>query len=156
MFFPEPPSIKNQFLQPHSQCLNASFQAFFDAPLLRIKPELLAENLFNAPFALLSHNTDVDPVFNYANQKALALFELQWPELIRLPSRLSAEPINQAKRDTLMRQVTTDGFIKNYEGIRISSQGRRFQIKQATIWNLTDQQGAYYGQAACFLHWHFL
>lgn len=39
----------------------------------------------------MSHGLEVDPVFNYANQCALDLFEMTWEDFIKLPSRLSAE-----------------------------------------------------------------
>jgi hypothetical protein len=29
-------------------------------------------------------------------------------------------------------------------------------IEQATVWNLLDDNGAFYGQAAMFKHWKFL
>ncbi len=77
---------------------------------------------------MLSHNTKAEPIFNYANAKALDLFELSWEELITLPSRLSAESVNQEERATLLAQVTAHGFIDNYQGIRISSTGKRFKI----------------------------
>ncbi len=156
MTFNLPPCIENQFLTDHAQLLNASFQQFFDEPLLDSTVEQLAKQLFYAPFAVLSHNTKADPIFNYANQKALSLFELNWQQLINLPSRQSAETINQAARDELMAKVTTEGFVKDYQGIRVSSQGRRFQINEGIIWNLHDKQGTYWGQAACFSNWVFL
>ena len=156
MSFNTLPSIENQFLTHHAQLLNESFQRFFDEPLLNSTVEQLAEQLFYAPFAVLSHGTEADPLLNYANQKALSLFELNWQQLINLPSRQSAETINQAARNKLMAKVTTEGFVKDYQGIRISSQGRRFQINDGIIWNLYDKQGAYQGQAAYFSDWVFL
>jgi hypothetical protein len=156
MFFPLAPSRPNQFLNQHIQWLAKSFEPFFETPLLATEPELLAEKLFYAPFVLLSHNTEADPIFNYANQLGLELFELHWSQLITLPSRLSAEPVNQIRRNALMKHVSSHGYIDNYAGIRLSSQGTRFQIKHAKIWNISDSQGAYYGQAACFSHWDFL
>ena len=53
----------------------------------------LARALYEAPFALVSHNTDSDPRFNYANRTALTLFEMNWNEFTTLPSRMSAEPM---------------------------------------------------------------
>lgn len=156
MTFLDPPAIENQFLNSHVQLLNESFQNFFGVPLLKTVPEKLAEQLFYAPFVVLSHNTDVDPMLNYANENALALFELNWQQLIKLPSRQSAEIMNQAARDKLMAKVTTEGFVKDYQGIRISSQGRRFQINDGVIWNLYDKLGVYQGQAAYFSDWVFL
>ncbi|NOQ35815.1 MAG: MEKHLA domain-containing protein [Methylococcaceae bacterium] len=156
MYYPNLPSTENQFLAEHAKLLNNSFQWLFDTPLLDSNKDDLAEQLFYAPLVLLSHNTAADPLFNYANQKGLELFELDWEQLICLPSRASAEVINQAARDKLMAQVTSHGFIKGYEGVRISSSGKRFQINNAIIWNLHDEQGAYQGQAACFSEWVFL
>ncbi|MDP3837486.1 MAG: MEKHLA domain-containing protein, partial [Methylococcales bacterium] len=74
-------------------------------------------------------------------------------QLINLPSRASAEPINQAARAELMHQVTTRGFITDYQGVRISRTGKRFAIRNAIVWNLTDSSGVYQGQAACFSDW---
>lgn len=156
MTFPYLPSIENQFLSSHVQLLNESFQHYIGYPLLDVASNTLAEQLFYAPFVVLSHNTDADPIFNYANQSALSLFELNWQQLINLPSRQSAETMNQVARDELMSKVTTEGFIKDYQGIRISSQGRRFQINEGIIWNLQDKQGVYQGQAAYFSDWVFL
>ncbi len=153
MFFPYPPATKNQFLSSHVQLLNESFQHFLGYPLLNAPPEKLPEQVFYAPFALLSHNTAADPILNYANQTALSLFELTWQQLINLPSRQSAEAISQAARDQLMAKVMTKGFVTGYQGIRISSQGRRFQINNGIIWNLYNKQGIYQGQAAYFSDW---
>ena len=37
-----------------------------------------ARELYRASFAVLSHDTEADPLLNYANQAALTLFELSW------------------------------------------------------------------------------
>ena len=153
-----PPTAENHYLAEHITLINNSFQKLLGYPL--IKPvnddNNLAELLFNAPFALLSHDTKADPLFNYANAKGLELFELNWQELINLPSRLSAEPVNQAERNRLLAQVTSKGFINDYQGVRISKTGKRFLIRNAVVWNLTDAAGTYQGQAACFSNWSFL
>lgn len=153
-----PPTTDNHYLAEHIQLISKSFKKLLGYSLIDvdIDDKSLAEHLFHAPFALLSHNTAADPLFNYANAKALELFELNWQELINLPSRLSAEPVNQAERDRLLAQVTAKGFINDYQGIRISKTGKRFQIRNAIVWNLTDAAGIYQGQAACFSDWTFL
>ncbi len=152
------PSINNHYLLEHACLMNSSFQKLLGYPLLAAGTDDIsfAEHLFHAPFVLLSHNTASDPIFNYANAKGLELFELNWQELLNLPSRLSAEPVNQAERDRLLAQVTRQGFINNYEGVRISKNGKRFQIRNAIVWNLTDSHGVYQGQAARFSEWSFL
>jgi hypothetical protein len=154
-YFPHPPSPDNHYLVEHAGLISRSFEKLLDYPLLDHSNNL-AERLYHAPFVLLSHNTDQDPIFNYANAQGLQLFELNWQELITLPSRASAEAINQATRAKLMAQVTTQGFMTDYEGVRISKTGKRFSIHNAIIWNLTDELGNYQGQAACFADWTIL
>jgi hypothetical protein len=119
-------------------------------------PAEQARKLFYAPFIVVSHDTAVEPVLNYANQAALNLFELNWNELVRMPSRLTAEPMHQAERNRLLATVNQHGFIDDYRGVRISKSGRRFMIEQATVWNLVDETGAPYGQAATFSQWTYL
>ncbi|MEM9218193.1 MAG: MEKHLA domain-containing protein [Cyanobacteria bacterium P01_F01_bin.150] len=115
-----------------------------------------AKDLFYAPFVVVSHNTDADPVFNYGNQAALSLFELNWDEFTTLPSRQSAEPPNREERSHLLHAVTTQGYIQGYQGIRISKTGKRFRIEDVTVWNMLDDQGNYHGQAAIYSKWTYL
>lgn len=119
-------------------------------------PAAFAESVFHAPFVLVSHGTEPDPVLNYGNQAALTLWEMTWAELTRTPSRLTAQAPNRQERARLLQAVTAHGFIDHYSGIRISKSGRRFRILQATVWNLLDDQGHYAGQAARFFQWEFL
>ncbi len=117
---------------------------------------LAARRLYSASFVLLFHGTEKDPIINYANETAQQLFELNWSEFVRLPSRLSAEDMLQTERNQLLQRVTEYGFIDDYSGIRISGNGRRFLINQATVWNLQDSDDHYYGQAAMFSNWKLL
>ncbi len=118
--------------------------------------ETLVEKLWHAPFVLLSHGKEQEPIFNFANQCATTLFEFPIAELLSLPSKLSAEPVEQQKREQLLKQVSEYGYIDNYSGVRISSTGRRFRIDNAIIWDLFDEQGQYQGQAAMFEKWVYL
>ena len=154
-YFPAPPSAENHYLAEHIELICHSFQNLLGYPLLSDIDDL-AERLYYAPLVLLSHNTESDPIFNYANAQGLQLFELNWQQLIALPSRASAETSNQAAREKLMAHVTTQGFMTGYSGVRISNTGKRFEMRNAIIWNLTDANGAYQGQAACFSDWIFL
>ena len=115
-----------------------------------------AKAIFEAPFVVVSHDTAPDPIFNYANQVALTLFEMTWPEFTVLPSRQSAEPPNQSERARLLEQVSTQGYVDNYSGIRRSQSGKRFRIEQVTVWNLVDAQDCYQGQAAVYSQWTYL
>ena len=99
------------------------------------------------------HSSATDPVFFYGNLAAQELFELDWNELVQLPSRFSAEPVARDERRRLLDLVTSQGFIDNYSGVRIAKSGKRFRIKQATVWNLLGHDGQVLGQAAAFDHW---
>ncbi len=107
----------------------------------------------DAPFVLLSHNTDADPRFVYANRTAQQCFEYDWAEFTSLHSRLSAETPNRDERARLLEDVRTKGFSRDYRGMRIAKSGRRFWIENVTVWNLLDRDGVYRGQAAMFSQW---
>jgi hypothetical protein len=152
------PDESNQYLAPHAVLLLESLRRWTGRDLF---PELVTVEqrtraLYEAPFAVVSHNTATDPIFNYANRAALTLFEMTWAEFTSLPSRLSAEPVHRDERARLMAEVTRNGFIAHYAGIRIAKTGRRFRIEDAIVWNIIDDADAYHGQAAMFDHWHFL
>ncbi len=113
----------------------------------------LARRLYQAPFIVLAHDSATDPVFFYANLAAQELFEMNWRDMVRLPSRLSAEALLQDERRKLLESVARQGYIDDYAGIRISATGRRFRIARATVWNLIDAPGNNIGQAAAFSEW---
>ena len=154
---PDPPSESNGFLEAHAALLSDSFERLTGEELIGgLKGRARAEALFGAPFAVVSHDTADDPVFNYANRTAMALFEMSWREFTKLPSRHSAEPVDREERARLLAEVTRNGYIKNYSGVRVSKTQRRFVIDQATVWNLIDGEGIYRGQAAAFGSWRYL
>jgi len=152
------PSEQNNFLTEHASYLGNSYQQLLGNSILGqvIDPQQFPKILFHAPFAVVSHDTSADPIFNYANLTALKLFGMDWSEFTQLPSRLSAEPVNQEERARLLAQVTSQGYIDNYQGVRIAKTGQRFLIKKAVVWNVVDAQNKAYGQAACFGLWQFL
>jgi len=116
-------------------------------------PEFQSRALFEWPAVVVSHGTEVDPVLNYGNQTALDLWELTWEQLVKTPSRLTAEPVNRAEREWMLEQARTRGYIDTYRGVRISSTGRRFLVENALIWNVRDSLGQQVGQAATFSQW---
>jgi hypothetical protein len=115
-----------------------------------------ARELYLAPFVIVSHGTQADPILNYGNLTALNLWEMPVEQLLRTPSRLTAEPLHRDERARLLERTRRDGYVDDYQGIRISSTGRRFRIDQALVWNLIDGTGAPVGQAATFSEWRFL
>jgi len=112
-----------------------------------------AEALFAVPVVVVSHGTETDPIMNYGNQAALDLWELTWLQLIEMPSRHTAEPINQLERARMLQLVEEQGYFDRYRGVRISSTGRRFLVEEAFVWNVIDEQGRRIGQAATFARW---
>ncbi|UDF02566.1 MEKHLA domain-containing protein [Asticcacaulis sp. AND118] len=118
----------------------------------------LADALFQAPQAIVSHGTEADPVFRYANAQALALWEMEWKAFTRLPSRHSAEGDSgiQSDRNDLLRAALAQGHVDHYTGIRVSASGRRFHIEDTVLWNVVDEAGIRYGQAAFIRRWTFL
>lgn len=155
--FPKP-DTSNSFLVEHVTLLRNSLRLWSHHDLVKheVPDDDAAQELFFATFAVVSHNTDSDPIFNYANQTALDLFEMTWDEFTLLPSRKSAAPINQAERSQLLLEVTTNGIIHDYSGVRLSKSGRAFLIEHGMVWNLQDNDGGYYGQAATFSHWQYV
>jgi hypothetical protein len=116
-------------------------------------PAEQAERLWLAPFVVVAHGTEADPVLTYGNAAALALWEMTWEQLTQTPSRLTAEPVHRDERARLLARTREHGYVNDYSGIRISKTGRRFRIEQAIVWNLTDAAGGHAGQAAMFDRW---
>lgn len=119
-------------------------------------PEDLCEQLFFAPFVLVSHGSETDPILNYGNQSALSLWNVDVETLCSMPSRLTAEPVHRDERVAMLDRVTRDGYIDDYSGVRIAANGRRFLIEQATVWNVQSADNKPAGQAAMFTHWTWL
>jgi hypothetical protein len=137
---------------PRLSLIAESFARLTGRPLLEA-PAVSPQALWRAPFALLAHGTQADPLFFYGNRLALELFEVEAEALVRMPSRRSAESPEQAERARLLATVARDGFIDVYAGVRVSARGRRFRIEHATVWNLIDAAGVAHGQAAAFARW---
>ena len=157
-FTPAPDALQDASTQALANVLIGSYRHWTGLDLL--SPPDGVENracrLFEAPFALVSHGTEHDPIFNFGNRMALGLFELPWAEFTRMHSQRSAEPPCRDERAALLARVTEHGFIRDYQGVRITSSGRRFEISQATVWNLVDDACHPCGQAAMFSDWRWL
>jgi hypothetical protein len=149
---------QTDFVVAQTACLARSLKHWTGRELLPgdFSEAELSEKLFFAPFVVVSHGTEADPVLNYGNAAALTLWEMSWEELTRTPSRLTAEAPNREERAKLLEAVTRRGFIDDYSGVRISKSGRCFRISRATVWNLLAADGKPRGQAAMFDRWEFI
>jgi len=153
----QPPIIQ------HCQRLQQSFCYWTGRPLLTVNRDgamptqaSLAQALFEAPFVVVSHGTQPDPILNYGNRMALTLWQMEWAQFTQTPSRLTAEPIAQPERDRLLAQARAKGFIDDYQGIRIASNGQRFWIQNVVIWDVLNEANERCGQAATFARWEYV
>lgn len=115
-----------------------------------------SQRLFYTPFVVYSHGTETDPIYNYANQIGLDLWEMNWDEFCKTPSRTTTEPLLREERQKLLDETAKNGYCTNYQGVRISRTGKRYKISDITVWNLTDDDQNYCGQAATFSQWILL
>lgn len=149
------PGPENHYQGEHAELLISSYHRLTANHL--VEQETSRKDryraLFEAPYCVVSHNTEDNPIFNYGNQAALNAFEMNWFEFTSLASQKSAEPVNRVERERLLASVSRHGFIDDYRGVRISSTGKRFRIEDAIIWNLIDEKGLYCGQAAVLFKW---
>lgn len=151
----EEPGPDNNYLANHVALLLRSLKAATGRDLIDPQAETLetARQVYEAPFFVASHGISGDPILTYGNRFAQELFEMSWEEFTSTPSRFTAEAPNREERAKLLAEVTANGFIGNYSGVRISSTGKRFRIKKATVWNLIHPDGSHAGQAATFSNW---
>jgi hypothetical protein len=149
------PQLNSDFYLNHGQLICASFKRLIKRDLLKTNQssQTAISQLFNAPFVLLSHGIEQDPLFNFGNRMALELFELDWQQLLKLPSRHSAEQGERKQREKYLKKVNTNGFIENYSSTRISATGQRFIIQNTIVWDLIDENNKKHGQAAMFKIW---
>ncbi len=144
--------------EKHIKNILRSYQNLTGLSLLPplLNPDNLTAYFDQVDFALLSHGDEPDPILNYGNKMAMELWEMPPEEFLRTPSKKTAEAPLRAEREKLLQQVNSTGFISDYRGVRISKTGKRFEIKQATIWNIFDENNAKVGQAAMFDNYTFL
>ncbi|CAH0535851.1 MEKHLA domain-containing protein [Vibrio marisflavi] len=148
--------LNNPFFIEHGKIIAQNYKSYFGHDLCNTTHEHIIQDLWQAPFAILSHGNQSDPIFNFGNETALKLFEMDFEDLTKLPSKYSAEPMVQEERDHLLQRVSQHGYIDDYCGIRIASTGRRFKLKNAIVFNLVDNNQQYYGQAAILKEWTYL
>lgn len=118
-----------------------------------------SQALWEAPFAVVAHDTsEPEPLFVYANAKALDLFETEWEQFTGgIPSTRSADPEQevQEERSALLNKVLEQGYCDDYQGWRRSLKGTRFKISKATVFNVDSPSGQRVGQAAVIREWEY-
>ncbi|GKV81173.1 MEKHLA domain-containing protein [Pectobacterium atrosepticum] len=105
-----------------------------------------------APYSVLAQGMGDDPLFIYANRFALDCFGYSEAEMLALPSRLSAETSLQPARQKFLENVSQQGIVYGYSGIRVRKNGQTFPIYGGVVWQLRHQDGTSWGTAALFWH----
>ena len=155
--------FSSKFIQKQSELILDCYQASIGKSLKErlgidnnIMGAELAEALFKAPAAILSHDVIVidgkrDNIYNYANRTALKVFERTFAELTRIPSKkcVAESEESQLSRNTLLSACFTKGWVK-FDATRVSANGKTVQLRDAILYNLFDKRGIYYGQAVVF------
>ena len=131
----------NKFLEFAEQ----SFNKYTDKLLPLEKNKDLLSSFDECVLPIASH--DSNGFFNYLNKAALSLFKVTKDQVIGRSTTMTAPKSEQKQRNELLNQVNSHGFIDNYKGIRVTSDGELFQIEDATIWNVVDKNSHKMGQA---------
>jgi hypothetical protein len=77
------PHAGNGYLAEHIGLLRRSLRLWAGRDLIAsdLPPVEAARRIFDAPFVVLSHGPEADPILTYGNRAALELFDLSWAEL---------------------------------------------------------------------------
>lgn len=146
------PETDFEYLVRQTKLIVSSYRHWLKKDLFPsdLPDEQLVREVFFAPFVVASAGTEADPILNYGNQKALELWEMDWKTFTQTPGRHTAEPAAREERQRFLDAVKKNGYVPDYRGIRISSTGKRFEIRKAVVWNLIGCDKAYAGQAVTF------
>jgi hypothetical protein len=115
-------------------------------------------------YAVLSHGTQDDPIFCYANRAALQQFGYAETEFFRIPSRYSAPEQHRQQRQQVIEKTadqtknssSSSGFTLTVipEAIRMNKSGEWFRIRNVLYFNVISetesQQRLILGQTAVF------
>lgn len=147
----DPPSARNCYQQDFILRLADTYRVTGRdlAQDAGLDPAALGESAWRGDFALLAHRGGTDAVLNYGNLFAQRLWGCDWADFTRLPSRATAPETGRDARAAMMDRVMRDGFVGGYDGERVAVDGRRFIIRDVTIWRLRDARGDF-GVAAFF------
>ena len=96
-----PEALNNNFYIQHTRHMAESYRQLLGESLMEVEASTIFQ-LYDAPFALVSHGIEKDPVFNFSNRRALEIFKYSWKQFTQLPSRYSAEQLDREQRQLLL------------------------------------------------------
>ena len=143
-----PSILRTAFYRDHAHLLCSSYRHWTGERLLNAgdPSEDLAGQLYAAPFGIVSHGTEADPIFNFGNAVALELFEMSWEAFTRY--RRANQPSRSAVRNgrrcshafpARASSMTTAGFASRPAGGVLSSSERASGIS-STRWGHTGDR----------------
>ncbi len=147
---PEQLKLANWILKSH--------QVAFKRPLFahhnyQIPNRTISQELFALSQPVIAHDSSQDPLLNYINATALQIWHRRWKEMIDMPSKLTAPIEEQKHRAIALSQAQNKSSVEGYRGVRINSRQQKFQINNARIWTIWNDEGTACGQAATFTSW---
>jgi hypothetical protein len=103
-------------------------------------------------YAVVSHGTQDDPIFCYANAATLATFQYSEEEFYQLPSRKSAPTVGGERnnRQKIMKDVDNNQVWDIPSGIRQRKDGSLFEFRDVILWNVYTDKGQRVGQCAVY------
>jgi len=104
----------------------------------------------NKRFGILSHGTQVDPVYNYGNTAGLELFEQTLERLCETPSRFSTVPRLMGDRRESIKNIERAGYGTIQRAIRVSARGSLFCTADILVWTIKDDENRRIGLAALY------
>ena len=130
-----------------------------DIKLLEENPTVAAKELFFLSNRVVAscgiQSESLGPILNFGNAEALKLWGASWEQFTSMYGAHTADVDNRDKRQAFLDSLQMRGYATGYSGVRITLDGRRFRIFDATVWNVVEN-GNMFGQAATFGHWEFL
>ncbi|KAK9818135.1 hypothetical protein WJX72_007683 [[Myrmecia] bisecta] len=162
MFPPKPPNPwQETSVIMHTLLLVESYRRQVGKPIMEdVEIADAAKTLFEAPFAVFSHNrgaTEGPAKYTYANQAGLDLFETSWDEFVGTESsKTTANDVDlQADREGLIESIAAAGKARKWQGKRQSLKGRPVWIEDGLLWNIEGPSGKTLGQATIINAWEF-
>jgi hypothetical protein len=137
------------------RCVSNSLQRFYGKSLYEeislAVPAVTADVHSNERHVVISHGTQEDPIYNYANKAGLQFSGYSEDEFVQLPSRYSAPDGSlRADRSVIVQHVIQHGWAIIPEAIRQNKAGQCFLVQRILFFNVYDDNGNRIGQAATF------
>jgi hypothetical protein len=112
--------------------------------------------MWEAPRGIVAHGTEPEPRFFYANRIALELLAMTADEFIGTIANRLAEPVLREESMRLTAGLAQHDIVDIYAVVGLATNGRRFAISDAQIWNIVDRHGGRHGLGTTFAEWQFL